>query len=224
MSLNSIRDYIIFQDHHLVVCNKPAGLPAQEDLTKDPSLHRLLQAYCKQDLYLCHRIDRPVSGLVILAKNTESAAIINEQLSKQLFVKEYLAIVEKNEIPSEGTLVNKLMKSAQKKKSFINEEADGKESILNYKVIHVLDQYLLLNIKLSTGRFHQIRSQLSFAGIPVRGDVKYGARRGIKDRSIGLHSWKVECIHPSTKQTIRFEAPLPVNDIWPVVQEIISAS
>jgi 23S rRNA pseudouridine1911/1915/1917 synthase len=208
----------------LVVCNKPAGLPVQEDLTKDTSLHRLLQAYCKQDLYLCHRIDRPVSGLVILAKNTESAAIINEQLSKQLFIKEYLAIVEKKEIPSEGTLVNKLMKSSQKKKSFIHEESDGKESILNYKVIHVLDQYLLLNIKLSTGRFHQIRSQLSFAGIPVRGDVKYGARRGIKDRSIGLHSWKAECIHPSTKQVIRFEAPLPMNDIWPVIQQIIFSS
>lgn len=222
--MNSIRDYILFQDHHLVVCNKPAGLPVQEDLTKDTSLHRLLQAYCKQDLYLCHRIDRPVSGLVILAKNTESAAIINEQLSKQLFIKEYLAIVEKKEIPSEGTLVNKLMKSSQKKKSFIHEESDGKESILNYKVIHVLDQYLLLNIKLSTGRFHQIRSQLSFAGIPVRGDVKYGARRGIKDRSIGLHSWKAECIHPSTKQVIRFEAPLPMNDIWPVIQQIIFSS
>jgi len=224
VSLNSIRDYIIFQDHHLVVCNKPAGLPVQEDLSKDPSLHRLLQAYCKQDLYLCHRIDRPVSGLVILTKNTESAAFINDQLSKQLFSKEYLAIVEKKEIPAEGTLINKLLKSSQKKKSYINDEdADGKESILNYKVIHVLDQYLVLSIKLSTGRFHQIRSQLSFAGIPVRGDVKYGARRGIKDRSIGLHSWRTEFIHPSTKQPIQFEAPLPANDIWPVIQQLITA-
>lgn len=219
--MNSIRDYIIFQDHHLVVCNKPAGMPVQEDLSKDPSLHRLLQSYCKQDLYLCHRIDRPVSGLVILTKNTESAAFINEQLSKQLFSKEYLAIVEKKEINPEGVLINKLMKSAIKKKSYIDESSDGKESILNYTVLQTLEQYLLLSIKLSTGRFHQIRSQLSFAGIPVRGDVKYGARRSNKDRTIGLHSWKTSFIHPSTKQSIQFEAPLPENDIWPVIQKII---
>lgn len=220
--MNSIRDYIIFQDHHLVVCNKPAGLPVQEDLTKDASLHRMLQSYCKQDLYLCHRIDRPVSGLVILAKNTDSAAKINEQLAKQLFSKEYLAIVEKDEIPSEGTLVNKLMKASHKKKSYIDDTSDGKESILNYKVIHMLDQYLLLSIKLSTGRFHQIRSQLSHAGLPVRGDVKYGARRSNKDRSIGLHSWKADFIHPSTNQPVHFEAALPSNDIWPVIQQIIT--
>jgi len=219
----SIRDYIIFQDHHLVVCNKPAGMPVQEDLSKDPSLHRLLQSYCKQDLYLCHRIDRPVSGLVILAKNTESAAFINDLLSKQLFSKEYLAIVEKKEISAEGTLVDKLSKSSQKKKSYVDETSDGKESILNYKVIHTLDKYLLLSIKLSTGRFHQIRSQLSNAGMPVRGDVKYGARRSIKDRSIGLHSWKTAFIHPSTKQSVQFEAALPTNDIWPVIQNIITA-
>ena len=219
--MNSIRDYIIYQDHHLVICNKPGGLPVQEDLSKDASLHRLLQAYCKQDLYLCHRIDRPVSGLVILTKNTESAAFINDLLSKQLFLKEYLAIVEKKEIASDGTLVNKLMKSSQKKKSYIHESSEAKEAILHYKIMHELDQYLLLNIRLSTGRFHQIRSQLSFAGIPVRGDVKYGARRGNKDRTIGLHSWKTEFIHPSTKQSIQFEASLPSNDIWPVIQQII---
>jgi 23S rRNA pseudouridine1911/1915/1917 synthase len=222
--LNSIRDYIIFQDHHLVICNKPAGLPAQEDLTKDASLHRLLQAYCKQDLYLCHRIDRPVSGLVIFSKNTESAAFINDLLANQKVIKEYLAIVEKKEIPMEGRLTNKIMKSSQKKKSYIDDRSDAKESILDYKVLHKLDQYLLLNIKLNTGRFHQIRSQLSHAGIPIRGDVKYGARRGNKDRTIGLHSWKVDFLHPSTKVPVHFEAPLPVNDIWPLVQQIIATS
>lgn len=220
----SIREYILFQDHHLVVCNKPAGLPVQEDLSKDASLHRLVQSYCKQDLYLCHRIDRPVSGLVIMAKNTESAANINEQLSKHQFVKEYLAIVEKKEIPPEGVLNNKLVKASKLKKAFVNENSDGKESSLNYQLIQTLDKYLVLSIKLSTGRFHQIRSQLSYAGIPVKGDVKYGARRGNKDRSIGLHSWKANFIHPSTKQAVAFEAPLPANDIWPVIQQLITTS
>ncbi len=222
--MKSIRDYILFQDHHLVVCNKPAGLPAQEDLSKDPSLHRLLQAYCKQDLFLCHRIDRPVSGLVILSKSPASAAAINDQLSQHKFYKEYLAIVEKKDIPESGTLSNKLVKSAQFKKSYVRDEPDAKESSLDYHVIHVLDQYLLLKINLTTGRYHQIRSQLSFAGMPVRGDVKYGARRKNKDRSIGLHSWKANFRHPSTNQEVQFEASLPDNDIWPIIKEIISNS
>jgi 23S rRNA pseudouridine1911/1915/1917 synthase len=222
--LKSIRDLILFQDHHLVVCNKPAGMPVQEDLSKDPSLHRLLQAYCKLDLYLCHRIDRPVSGLVVLSKNPAAAANINEQLSKNRIIKEYLAIVEKKEIADSGILIDKLVKSSTQKKSFISETSEAKESRLQYTVLHTLDQYLLLTIKLTTGRFHQIRSQLSNAGIPVRGDVKYGARRKNKDRSIGLHSWKVIFTHPSTNQKLEFKAELPENDIWPIINKMMSAT
>ncbi|MBK8450504.1 MAG: RluA family pseudouridine synthase [Saprospiraceae bacterium] len=219
--MNSIRDHIIYQDHHLVVCNKPAGIPVQEDLTKDVSLHRMVQAYCKHDLYLCHRIDRPVSGLVIFAKNKESVIEINDQLIQKKFFKEYLAIVEKKELSATGTLVNHLVKSSKLKKSFVNEKSEGDESILNYKVLHEMDRYLVLNIELVTGRFHQIRSQLAHIGLPVKGDVKYGARRGNKDRTIGLHAWKAAFLHPSTKIQLNFEASLPINDIWPIVQQLL---
>lgn len=220
--MNSIRDFILFQDHHLVICNKPSGLPVQDDKSGDHSLLRLLRIYCKQELYLCHRIDRPVSGLVVLAKNLQAVTGFNEQLHQHAITKKYLAIVEKQEVPPSAILTDTLVKSAKFKKSYVQETGDGKESKLEYMILQELEQYLVLEIKLFTGRFHQIRSQLSHAGIPVRGDVKYGARRGLKDRSIGLHSWKIEFKHPSTHAKITFVAPLPVNDIWPVVQTLIS--
>jgi 23S rRNA pseudouridine1911/1915/1917 synthase len=140
------------------------------------------------------------------------------------YLKEYLAIVEKKEIADSGILIDKLVKSSTQKKSFISETSEAKESRLQYTVLHTLDQYLLLTIKLTTGRFHQIRSQLSNAGIPVRGDVKYGARRKNKDRSIGLHSWKVIFTHPSTNQKLEFKAELPENDIWPIINKMMSAT
>lgn len=220
--MNSIRNLIIYQDHHLVVCNKPAGIPVQEDLTKDTSLHRMVQAYCKHDLYLCHRIDRPVSGLVIFAKNKEAVLEINEQLIHKQFKKNYLAIVEKKEISDEGTLTNHLFKSSKLKKSFVNEIGD--ESILNYKRLFEMDHYLLLNVELITGRFHQIRTQLAHIGLSIKGDVKYGARRGNKDRSIGLHAWKAEFIHPTTKNLLQLEAPLPLNDIWPIILQLLTTT
>ncbi len=158
---------------------------------------------------------------MIFAKNKESVIEINDQLIQKKFFKEYLAIVEKKELSATGTLVNHLVKSSKLKKSFVNEKSEGDESILNYKVLHEMDRYLVLNIELVTGRFHQIRSQLAHIGLPVKGDVKYGARRGNKDRTIGLHAWKAALLHPSTKIQLNFEASLPINDIWPIVQQLL---
>lgn len=219
--MNSIRDHLIYQDHHLVVCNKPSGIPVQEDLTKDPSLLRLVQAYCKQNLYLCHRIDRPVSGLVLFAKNKEAVSNIHQQLVNNQIKKEYLAIVEKKDIENSGTLSHQLIKSSKLKKSFVDTTSTVSDSILNYTLLHELDHYLLLNVELITGKFHQIRTQLAHVGMSIKGDVKYGARRGNKDRSIGLHAWKITCLHPSTKMQLNLEAKIPENDIWPVIEKLL---
>ena len=196
MSLNKLSSYILFQDHHLIIANKPGGVPAQEDKTKDPSLLRLLQAYCKRDLFLVHRIDRPVSGLIVLVKNSKDQIIIQNQIQSQQFEKTYLAIVPKIDIPDQGIL----------------------EATLSYVIKKDLDQYRLLEIKTQTGRFHQIRAQLAHENMPIKGDVKYGARRSNKDRTIGLHAWKISFYHPSSNRAVNFVADLPENDIWPHFQ------
>lgn len=219
--MDSIRALILYQDHHLVVCNKPAGMPVQEDPTGDASLHRIVQAYCKKDLFLVHRIDRPVSGIVVFARNKDAVADISAQQADKRFQKQYLVVVEKKSLDPHGSLRNKLVHSTKTKKAYVQEEGDGKASELHYEILHELDRYLVLKVELSTGRFHQIRAQLAHAGLPVKGDVKYGARRGNKDRSIGLHAWKLNFFHPSTHVPLTLEAPLPENDLWPVVQKLL---
>lgn len=219
--MKSIKDQILFQDHHLVVAFKPSGMPVQDDQSGDASLHRILQAYCKQDLQLLNRLDRPVSGLVIFSKNSKSHTDLVQQLNAGLIKKQYLAIVEKNPIEKEAVLQNSMVRDGRQRKSYIGESELAKESRLEYKQIAELDNFLVLLIVLNTGRFHQIRAQLSHLGVPIKSDVKYGARRGSQDRSIGLHAWKIEFKHPSTGQTLSFKAELPANQIWPVVQNLL---
>lgn len=221
--MDSIRDYILYQDHHVLVANKPAGMPVQDDLSKDPSLHKLLQAYCKRDLHLCNRIDRPVSGIVLFAKSKEDAALLNEQNAYNSMDKEYLALVEKKVIDPNGKLENRLQKSSKHKKSYVSSDETGDLARLEYRVLNEMDHYLLIQVAIKSGRFHQIRSQLAHAGIPIKGDVKYGARRSNKDRSIGLHAWKINFTHPTTHLDVAFTAPIPLNDIWPVVQTLIQS-
>lgn len=193
-------------------------MPVQNDKTGDLSLLQCLKSYCKVDLHMINRIDRPVSGLVIFSKNKKSHVEMQKQFSGQDLIKEYLAIVEKAEIPKEGKLHNFIRKSDQQHKSQVTQDSSDLSCDLEYKVIHELDKYLVLHISIKTGRFHQIRAQLAHLGVPVKSDVKYGARRGSADRSIGLHAWKYSFLHPSTHQLLRFEAPLPDNQIWPVVK------
>ncbi len=221
--MDSIRDYILYQDHHILIANKPAGMPVQDDLSKDPSLHKLIQAYCKRDLHLCNRIDRPVSGIVLFAKSKEDAVLLNEQNAYNSMDKEYLALVEKKVIDASGKLENRLQKSSKHKKAYVSKDETGDLARLEYQVIHEMDHYLLIQVAIKSGRFHQIRSQLAHAGIPIKGDVKYGARRSNKDRSIGLHAWKINFTHPTTHLDVAFTAPIPLNDIWPVVQTLIQS-
>lgn len=221
MSLNKLSSYILFQDHHLIIANKPGGVPAQEDKTKDPSLLRLLQAYCKRDLFLVHRIDRPVSGLIVLVKNSKDQIIIQNQIQSQQFEKTYLAIVPKIDIPEQGVLEHFIIHDTKHNKGRISNSGDdeqAKKATLSYVIKKDLDQYRLLEIKTQTGRFHQIRAQLAHENMPIKGDVKYGARRSNKDRTIGLHAWKISFYHPCSNRAVNFIADLPENDIWPHFQ------
>ncbi|MCC6816519.1 MAG: RNA pseudouridine synthase [Saprospiraceae bacterium] len=219
--MENLSSHILFSDHYYLLVNKPSGLPVQEDKTGDASLLRLMQAYCKHNLYLIHRIDRPVSGAVLFAKNKETQALMNEDLSKSLFSKTYLAIVPIIDLDETGSFRDALIHDKKKMMAKVDETGTHKESrkaILHYKIIQTLDHFRLLEIKTETGRFHQIRAQLAFHKMPIRGDVKYNARRGNRDRSIGLHAWKIEWFHQSLKKKMEYVAPLPENDIWPLFQ------
>ncbi|MBK8954537.1 MAG: RNA pseudouridine synthase [Saprospiraceae bacterium] len=196
-------------------------MPVQNDKTGDRSLLQYLKSYCKTELHLINRIDRPVSGLVLLTKNSKAHENLIHQQSSGTFLKSYIALVEKGEIPDQGILQNFLQKDGRQKKSHINSEQQGNLCELEYKVIHQLDRYLILEVLIRSGKFHQIRAQLAYAGVPVKADVKYGAKRGNPDRSIGLHAWKYQFKHPSSGEAMLFEAQLPTNDLWPIVQQKI---
>lgn len=219
--MNQISTYILYKDHHFILALKPAGIPVQEDKTGDASFLRMLQAYSNRDLFLCNRIDRPVSGLVLLAKTPQDQTSINAQMENGLFYKTYLALIQKKDISNAGHFKNYMIHDTQNNKARIVESADipgAKLAVLNYKCLLELDKYLLIEITTETGRFHQIRCQLAHHGLFIKGDVKYGARRNNKDRSIGLHSWKLSFHHPTLNKELSFEAPLPDHDIWPNIK------
>ena len=204
-------DLVIYNDRQVIACCKPAGMPTQEDKSGDASLHRLAQAYCKHDLHVVHRLDRPCSGLVVFAKNSKAAAALSGQFAAKQASKEYYAVVPKG-IPPEATLKDKLLKKGNK--SHVSEHSDAKDAELSYKMESEIDNYALLRVHPATGRMHQIRAQLAHAGYPIKGDVKYGARRGNRDRSIHLHSHKLTFVHPTKNETIELECPTPEDPVW----------
>jgi 23S rRNA pseudouridine1911/1915/1917 synthase len=222
-----ISDLVIENKHGFIALNKPAELPVQSDLSGDKSLKDIAEIYCKTKLHLINRLDRPASGVVIMSKKKSFTAHLNKLQKEDLFVKEYLAITSKADLPKEGKLKHYLTKDGKQRKSIVSEsseESEAKVSVLDYKVIHELDNYFVLNISLKTGRFHQIRAQLAEKGLHVKGDVKYGARRKNKDRSIYLHSYKYHFTDPVSKKNIVIEAPLPENDnIWSIVKEKLAS-
>jgi len=207
-------DLVLFNDHQIIACAKPAGMPTQEDKTGDASLHRLAQAYCKRDLYVVHRLDRPCSGLVVFGKNKNAAAMLSAGLADRTFEKKYLAVVPLGIDPAEGELSDFIIKIGAGKVRVSEDAKDGKNAQLTYKTIGKIDNYALLEIMPSTGRLHQIRAQLSAHGYPVKGDVKYGSRRKNKDRSIHLHSYAMTIRHPTKGEKVQLICPLPDDTVW----------
>ena len=212
---------ILYEDNHLIIVNKAPGEIVQGDKTGDTPLSELLKQYLKEKYNkpgnvfcgVVHRIDRPVGGLVIFAKTSKALERLNKMLREGEIHKTYWAIVEGKPDKEEDTLRNYLKNNGRINKTFISEEKDpeAKESVLYYKTIAHGERYTVLEISLLTGRKHQIRAQLSGIGHPIKGDLKYGAKRSNTDGSISLLARKISFTHPVSKQQIEIEAPLPTD-------------
>ena len=224
-SENNLDQQIVFEDNHLLIINKKAGQLVQGDKTGDASLLDVIKDFIKKRdqkpgnvfLGLVHRIDRPTSGLVIYAKTSKALTRLTQMVKNREIKKTYWAVVAKEMIPQSQRLVHYLQKNEKTNKAtvFIKPTDNAKESILNYQIIKVLDNFQLLEIDLETGRHHQIRAQLSKIGTPIKGDLKYGAARSNPDGGIHLHARKLEFIHPVTKENLEITAPVPLNDaVW----------
>jgi 23S rRNA pseudouridine1911/1915/1917 synthase len=207
---------IIYKDNQLLVVNKPPGLPVRPDKTGDKTLQDLAEAYCHHPVHVAHHIDRPVSGLVLLAKNPTAMTALTGQFSQRTVDKEYLAVVQNPPPAPEGVAVHYLRPNAAKNHSeaFTEKKPGTQRAELSYRLLASSERYHLLLVRLITGRHHQIRAQLAALGCPVRGDVKYGFRRGLPDRSIGLHAWRLGFDHPVSGERLRLEAPLPDDPLW----------
>lgn len=182
---------VLYEDNHLIAAYKPSGILTQPDKSRDEDLMTAVKKYLKEKykksgnvfLGLVHRLDRPVSGIVLFAKTSKGASRLSKQFREGAIEKIYHAIVEGKLPINRGELVNYLGKDTEKKKAI---SGTGKRAELSYQVIKSNDKYSLLKIKLATGKFHQIRAQMSLAGFPILGDVKYGAKFPLPDRSIAL--------------------------------------
>lgn len=207
---------ILYEDNHIIIVNKEVGEIVQGDKTGDKPISEKLKAYLKEKYNkpgnvfcgVVHRIDRPVSGLVIFAKTSKALSRLNEMLRKGEINKTYYALVEGHPAVPEGTLTDYLISNGRINKSFVSaaDAHDAKKCILHYKTIAAGDNYSLLAIQLETGRKHQIRAQLSNMGHPIKGDLKYGARRSNPDGGISLQAKRLHFIHPVSKVPIEIEA------------------
>lgn len=209
----------LYEDNHIIIVNKLPGEIVQGDKTGDKPLSEEVKEYLKEKYgkpgnVFCgvvHRIDRPVGGAVIFAKTSKALARLNEMLRKGEIHKTYWALVQGEITPPEGRLTNNLVSDGRLNKTFVSSpNAPGaKEARLEYSTLAVGDRYSLLQVNLLTGRKHQIRAQLSAAGHPIKGDLKYGARRSNPDGGISLLARRIEFVHPVSKQPVAVEAPVP---------------
>ena len=218
---------ILFEDNHLLVINKPPGVLAQGDNTKDCSVLDIVKNIIKiRDekpgkvyLGLVHRLDRPTSGVMVLAKTSKALSRLNKQFAEKTTSKTYWAIVSGTAADTPTRLSHFLIRKQAQNKSYAHrkEVPNSKFSELIYTKKRDLDRYTLLEIELLTGRHHQIRAQLSAEELIIKGDLKYGAKRPNKDGSIHLHARKLTIIHPTLKEPINFTAPPPKDTVWNAV-------
>lgn len=215
---------ILYEDNHLLVLNKPAGWLVQGDRTGDLPLVDWGKDYLKTKygkpgqvfLGLVHRLDRPVSGIVVLARTSKALARMNQLFKARKVTKTYWALVGAVPPTSSDTLVHWLVKDRIKNKTtaYASENAHGKRAELTYRIVADQGGLYLLEVQPLTGRPHQIRVQLATAGCPIVGDVKYGFREPTADASIGLHARRLSFVHPVRQQAIEFVAEVPTLEIW----------
>ena len=215
---------ILHEDNHIIVINKRVGDLVQGDKTGDKPLSEIVKEYIKEKynkpgevfLGVVHRLDRPTTGIVVFAKTSKALTRLNELFSKRETQKTYWAVVKNKPPKSEDTLVHYLKRNekSNSSKAHIKEVPDSKRASLDYKIIKELNNYFALEINLHTGRHHQIRSQLSAIGCPIKGDLKYGFDRSNPDGGIHLHAQKLAFIHPVSKEELVLLAPTPNEVIW----------
>lgn len=222
MSIHS--GQVLFEDNHLIAINKPAGVIVQEDETRDKSLEDMVKDYIADKyqkpngafLGVPHRLDRPVSGLILFSKTSKALDRLNAMFKDGKMQKTYWAVVRSRPQEFEGRLTHWLLRNTNKNvtKAYAKEVPGSKFSELSYKVIGELNGYYLLEVYPLTGRTHQIRVQLASMGCPIVGDHKYGYPRPSLKRSISLHARSLEFVHPVKKEPVKIEAPLPKDGFW----------
>lgn len=215
---------VIYEDNHVIIVNKASGEIVQGDKTGDTPLSDIVGAYIKEKYQkpgnvfvgVVHRLDRPVSGVVVFARTSKALARLNDMFRTGDIHKTYWAIVQGCPSQREATLTHWITRNEKQNKSYAHprEVAGSKKAVLDYRLLTQGDNYSLLEVHLHTGRHHQIRCQLAAIGCPIKGDLKYGSRRSNPDGSISLHARRVEFIHPVSKQPIVVEAPTPNDNLW----------
>ena len=215
---------VVYEDNHLIVVNKAASEIVQGDKTGDTPLSEMVKQYLKEKydkpgnvfVGVVHRLDRPVSGLVIFAKTSKALTRLNEMFRKNEVKKSYWAVVRNRPPEPQGELVHYLVRNEKQNKSYAydKEVKDSKKAILGYKLIGHSQNYYLLEVDLQTGRHHQIRCQLAKMGCVIKGNLKYGSPRSNPDASICLHARHVKFVHPVSKELIELTAPVPEGNLW----------
>jgi len=215
---------ILYEDNHIIAVNKRSSDLSQGDKTGDQSLDTEIKKYIAQKynkpgevfLGVVHRLDRPVSGVLLYARTTKALIRLNEMFRTGKVKKIYLAIVKERPPEDEATVTHYLKKNEKQNKTYVydTEVKGSKQASLTYRLAGRSASYYLLEIELHTGRHHQIRAQLAKIGCPVRGDLKYGFQRSNPDGSINLMARRLEFVHPVKKEKIVITAPLSDSDIW----------
>lgn len=217
-----LQERILYEDNHLIVFNKRCGEIVQGDKTGDEPLSETLKAFIAQRdgkpgqvfMGVPHRLDRPVSGVCLFAKTSKALERLNDMLRTGDIHKNYWALTANKPPKDEDTLTDYLTRNEKQNKSYISKT--GKEAKLKYKLIQTTERYFLLEVTLYTGRHHQIRCQLANMGCPIKGDLKYGARRSNPDGGISLHARNIQFIHPVKKTEVDVTAPVPES--WKGIQ------
>lgn len=214
---------ILYEDNHLLALNKPAGMLTQPSGKDEESLESRAKVWIKETrdkpgdvfLHALHRLDKPVSGIVLFARTSKALSRMNEEMRKKSIIKVYHAVIT-TELPAmQGTLMHHLRHSRLRSVVASPEESGSRESLLTYRVIDRSDSMILVEIVLDTGRYHQIRAQLAACGCPILGDVRYGGEKWHHAEGIALHHRRMEFMHPVLKSSIEIEAPYPAK--WPMV-------
>jgi len=216
---------VLYEDNHIIAVNKTSSEIVQGDKTGDTPLSETVKQWLKEKynkpgevfIGVTHRLDRPVSGVVLFAKTSKALERLNAMFRDGQFQKTYWAIVKNPPPQPEGELIHYLVRNEKQNKSYASasEKPRSKKAVLTYRLVSSSDRYFLLEIDLKTGRHHQIRCQLAAIGCPVRGDLKYGYPRSNPDGGISLHAREVRFIHPVSKEEIEIVAPIPESDaLW----------